>query len=96
MIDADGNESTWTDYTVDAKSQPGRILLHSRPSITLQETGAIVARYVAGYGNLDTNVPERIQLAILNLVSHYYENRGIGDAPASLRSAFVRERVVWF
>jgi uncharacterized phiE125 gp8 family phage protein len=89
-------EATWTDYTVDTKSEPGKIILHSLPSAALLESGAITVRFVAGYGNADTDVPDRIKQAILQLVAYWYESRAIGDVPKGIRDQFIGERVVWF
>lgn len=96
--DSDGVEHTLdaADYTVDADSQPGRVWIASEPSAELIESGGIVVRFVAGYGNADTAVPERIKHALLQLVAFLYENRGVGDVPGFIRSMFTRERVVWF
>jgi uncharacterized phiE125 gp8 family phage protein len=97
-IDEDGVESTWasTNYTVDIKSQPGKIILASTPSVTLQDTGGITVRFVAGYGATEASVPERIKQAVLQLVAFWYENREATDVPAYIRAMFTRERVVWF
>jgi uncharacterized phiE125 gp8 family phage protein len=89
-------EATWTDYSVDAKSEPGKIIFHSIPSTTLLESGAITVRFVAGYGAADTDVPDRIKQAILQLTAYWYEGRTIGDVPKGIRDQFIGERVVWF
>jgi uncharacterized phiE125 gp8 family phage protein len=101
-IDRAGVEATWTDYRVDTRSAPGAVLFNTLPGASLQETGAITVRFVAGYGAVDT-VPERIKNAILQLVAQWYENRSavnvgniINEMPLSSRQAFIAERVVWF
>lgn len=94
-LDEDGVEATWTDYTVDAKSEPGVLVFDSLPSVALADSGAVTVRFVAGYGT-EMDVPERIKNAILFLVAYWYENRNLGAVPASIRSMFVGERVVWF
>ena len=78
--DEDGNESTYSsdDYLVDAVSRPGRLKLKSSaswPSVTLQELNAVVVRFVAGYGDAASDVPEPIRQAILVQVGELYENR---------------------
>lgn len=87
-----GVEATWTDYVVDTNSEPGRILFNSLPSASLQETGAVTVRYVAGYGSSEASVPDSIKKAILALVSFWYENREITYVPVEIRKAFVAAR----
>jgi uncharacterized phiE125 gp8 family phage protein len=94
--DPNGVEATWTDYRVDTKSEPGKIIFTTLPGVSLQKTGAITVRFVAGYGTAGTNVPERINDSILSLVAYWYENRESHDVPANIKSAFIDERVVWF
>lgn len=94
--DEDGVEATWTDYVVDARSQPGRIHFNSTPGTTLLETGGIVVRYVAGYGAAATDVPQRIIEAIKSLVAYRYENRWSVEVPKEIKEIFTGERVIWF
>lgn len=101
--DSDNVQHTWTDYIVDADSEPGRIIFNTLPGDALRESGAIVVRFVAGYGDASEDVPNRIRRAILMLVGHYYENReavNVGNIvtvmPLSSKNAFLAERVVWF
>jgi uncharacterized phiE125 gp8 family phage protein len=92
----DGAEATWTDYTVDAKNEPGKLVFESLPGVALEESGAVTVRFVAGYGDTETAVPDRIKLALLMLVAHWYENRDVGDVPDGVKKMFIGERVVWF
>lgn len=96
--DENGVEAEWTDYSVDIKGEPGRIIFHSLPSVSLLESGGITIRFVAGYGPNDTDVPEPIKQAILQLVAYWYEGRGVGggDVPGGIRDQFIAHRVVWF
>jgi uncharacterized phiE125 gp8 family phage protein len=95
--DEDNVEAPWTDYRTDSKSEPGVILFNSLPDVALAESGAITVRFVAGYGNSETDVPERIKQAILFLVAYWYENREtVGEVPVGIRKMFMSERVVWF
>jgi uncharacterized phiE125 gp8 family phage protein len=89
-------ERTWTDYMVDHASEPGHILFRSYPTEQLLEEGAITVRFVAGYGDAATAVPERIKQAILMLAGHWYETRDMGGVPESIKRMFIGERVVWF
>lgn len=101
--DTNNIEATWTDYTVNARSEPGRIHFNSLPGVSLLESGGVVVRYVAGYGNSETSVPERLKQAILALVGHWYENREtvnvgniVNELPINAKQVFVSERVRWF
>ena len=78
--DEDAAESTLSssDYLVDTVSRPGRLKLKSSaswPSVTLQELNGIVVRFVAGYGDAASDVPDPIKQAILVQVGELYENR---------------------
>jgi len=95
-LEDDATEHTWTDYTVDAKSEPGVIVFEDLPGVTLEESGAVTVRFVAGYGLSEADVPDHIKLALMQLVSYWYETRMIGDVPAGIRSMFMQERVIWF
>ncbi len=94
--DENNVEATWTDYSVDARSEPGRIHFHSTPGTTLLESGGVVVRYVAGYGNTEADVPQRIKDAILALTAYRYENRESHVVPKEIKDAFIGERVMWF
>lgn len=94
--DSDNVEHTWTDYVVDTRSQPGKIIFDSFPSETLLESGAITVQFTAGYGSTAADVPERIKQAILMLAGHWYETRDMGGVPSSIKAMFMDERVVWF
>jgi uncharacterized phiE125 gp8 family phage protein len=95
-FDSDNAEHTFTDYVVDTRSEPGVIIFNSLPSATLQKSGAIVVRFVAGYGAAGSNVPERINNLILALTAYWYENRETHEVPAEIKKAFIAERAVWF
>lgn len=64
------------DYAVDTMSEPGRLsLLVDTPTAELANFGGVRISYKAGYGSLETSVPEPIRQAIRLLAAHYYENR---------------------
>lgn len=94
--DDDNAEATWTDYTVDTNSEPGVIHFNSFPGVTLRESGGVVVRFTAGYGNDGTAVPERFKQLMLQLIGHWYEHREGMSIPKEIREAFKAERVVWF
>jgi len=79
---------TASDYFVDDKSEPGRIILaygRTWPTITLRPANAVCVEFIAGYRDV-VEVPQRVKQAILLLVGHWYENR-----EASLTGAISRE-----
>lgn len=66
-----------TEYTVDTKTHPGRIVpAYGKvwPSTRYSIPNAVTVRFVAGYGAAD-DVPEGIRFAIKALVAHWYEQR---------------------
>jgi uncharacterized phiE125 gp8 family phage protein len=77
--DCDGTTYSMStdDYTVDTKSEPGRIVLEytgSWPSVTLHPVNPIDIEYVSGYGT-STNVPKIIKQAMLLIAGDLYKNR---------------------
>jgi uncharacterized phiE125 gp8 family phage protein len=95
-LDADNVEHTWTDYLVDARSDPGVIVFFTLPSDSLRESGAIAIRFVSGYGAAAASVPQRVIDAILGLIAYRYENREAPGVPAYIRESMMNERTVWF
>lgn len=66
-----------SDYFIDAKSEPGRIVLaygKSWPSMTLRPVNGVCVTFVAGESSL-TNISQEIKQAMLLLIGHWYENR---------------------
>jgi len=93
--DTSGDVQTWdsSKYRVDSKSQPGRITPTFDESWPAAQcvTGAVVVRFVAGYGDQSTNVPRDILQAMLMLIGHWYENREsvvIGTITGSVPQAY--------
>jgi len=67
-----------TSYYVDTYSQPGRVVLkadQSWPDEVLRPASGVIVRFVAGYGDEESEVPETTVQAIRLLVGHWYENR---------------------
>jgi uncharacterized phiE125 gp8 family phage protein len=93
------------NYVVDAKSEPGRVVLvpgKSWPSEELYPASSVVIRYTAGYGDPGA-VPVAIKQAILLLVGHWYENReaaAVGHTviqlPMTVDALLWPYRVWWF
>jgi uncharacterized phiE125 gp8 family phage protein len=81
-VDSAGDSNTLvegTDYDVDTLSEPGRIYPSYNkvwPSARLHEN-AITLIYKAGYGANASDVPKKYKQAMLLLITHWYENRGI-------------------
>ncbi len=102
-IDVNGVEQTLSAsvYDVDTDSEPARVRPahgESWPS-TRDDMNAVVVRFVAGYGNNATDVPETIRQAIKILVMHWFENPEltsplIKQAPMSVQSLLGNYRVL--
>lgn len=78
-LDNDGATQTLSTsiYSVDVKSEPGRITLaynQTLPSYRAIEN-SIAVTFVAGYGATGATVPEPIRHAMKLLVAHWYRNR---------------------
>mgnify|MGYP001382841310 CR=1 FL=1 len=77
-IDSDGATQTLSadDYHVDARSEPGRVVLRatsSWPAVDCQPN-AVVVTYVAGYGT-PSQVPQGIKTAIRWMIGHWFRHR---------------------
>ena len=78
--DDDGNTSTFaaSSYQVDAEGTPGRIALdfgETWPADMLQTVAGVRVRFVAGFGDAASDVPEDIIHAMKLMIGHWYENR---------------------
>lgn len=78
--DTDDTEATWDsgDYFVDVKSEPGRVALNWSevwPTTTLRPTNGVLVEFTAGYGDLASDVPQRVRQAMLLMIGHWYEHR---------------------
>lgn len=108
--DEDGDETEWaaSNYIVDTASTPGRVRFKSTgvsPTVTLQEINAVRVRFVAGYGDNTTDVPEIYRQAVKMLLGHYYENReallvaqglSLSELPLSVADLLGIDRGGWF
>lgn len=104
-IDEDGTTHTMSasDYLVDARAKPGRIVLKNSsnwPTDTLQEVGAVTIRFDAGFGEA-ADVPKIFKQILLLQIAHWYENRetvivGAGlttnDVPFGVKSLLANVR----
>lgn len=94
-FDVNDNETTFYDsgntasLETDTISEPGRIHL-TYGTIwpgNLRRMNAVRIQYQAGYGATSDTVPGPIKVAIAELVTHYYENRGDSkEAPPSVEA----------
>jgi uncharacterized phiE125 gp8 family phage protein len=74
-------------YTVDAASQPARILFGCIPPIALRAINAVSIAFDAGYGATADDVPAPVREAILEITAELYVHRGDGPeevSPAAL------------
>ncbi|NTU67971.1 MAG: hypothetical protein HGB02_03715 [Chlorobiaceae bacterium] len=80
--DSNGDQQTASAdlYQVDIKAEPGRIKLEPGsqwPAVGVGYSEPVMVKFVAGYGDASTDVPQKIKQAIIALVVHWYDN-GIG------------------
>lgn len=82
--DSDGvlQTSDSADYLLDNKSNPPVLVpAYSTNWPSTRDIGnAVNVRFVAGFGDVASDVPPRIVQAILLTVGHWYENRGASGA----------------
>lgn len=86
-------------YSVDAISEPGRLVLNSGyswPSDELVVVNGFNVRFVAGYGAAAA-VPQTIRHAILLMVGFWYEFReAVGEVPKGIVDLLTLERMRGF
>ncbi|MHB2265909.1 head-tail connector protein [Aliihoeflea sp. PC F10.4] len=81
VFGADG-EGTLVDpahYTADGVSRPARIVFR-RPPTPGAALNGIEIDYIAGHGEAGADVPDLLKRAMLMLVAHWYEFRGVVGA----------------
>lgn len=80
-IDINGDSQTLTandDYHVDIYGEPPQIEPNdSWPSTLAGQPNEVTIRYVAGFGAVAANVPERIRQALIAIVIDMYEHPGL-------------------
>jgi hypothetical protein len=85
-------------YFVDTANTPPRIVLRDGQSwpTGLRAANGLEIQYVAGYGSNDTDVPEPIRLAIMQIITANYENRGDEEAkmPSMVNSLIAPYKVL--
>lgn len=78
----DDNDTATTmsasDYQVDTVSKPARLALRNGrvwPATVLRPVNGIEIKFVAGFGDNESSVPQAVRQGILKLCVHLYENR---------------------
>ena len=76
-FDIDGNIQTIdsSKYIVDKNSNPCRVQFIDLPSTIKNQINAMQIKFTCGYGDLASDVPDDIKLAMKFIIGHYYENR---------------------
>jgi uncharacterized phiE125 gp8 family phage protein len=65
------------DYEVDTVAVPGRLVLSAAVPIAARQINGIEIEVTAGYGASSIDVPAALRQAIMMLVAHWYEHRGV-------------------
>jgi uncharacterized phiE125 gp8 family phage protein len=98
--DTANTETSWdlSNLLIVTDTEPGRITLAygiTYPSTTLREMNSVVIRYVAGYGDAASDVPENVKDAIHLYCAYRYENRTaeIESVPVQFYDLLRPERV---
>jgi len=76
-FDIDGNIQTIdsSKYIVDKNSNPCRVQFTDLPSTIKNQINAMQIKFTCGHGDLASDVPDDIKLAMKFIIGHYYENR---------------------
>lgn len=98
VTDDDGTETTvdsdW--YTVDTRSEPGRVFLNTEYVWPFhRELAGFRIRFVAGWASED-EVPVEIGQAILKIASEMYMNRELQEIPKTIGSLIQPYKVYWY
>jgi uncharacterized phiE125 gp8 family phage protein len=90
VLDAAGNRiaQNLSDFIINATSVPPTVRTKAEPLASGACEGGIQVEAVFGYGNTAASVPQPLRTAVLMVVAHYYETRGLGDGtlPAAVRT----------
>jgi len=90
-IDSTTTENTMsdTDYIVDTRNEPGKIVLgygKSWPSFTPAPVNAVIIRYICGYGGVSSIIPKTFIHAMLVHVGYMYKYRDVEIPKADMDS----------
>ena len=98
--DTNNEQQTWSsdEYEEDIYSHPARIAEthgYNYPS-TYSRLNAVEIKFIAGYGDDATDVPETITQAMYLLLGHWYENReATTDGRPILTVPMAYEKLIW-
>lgn len=86
-----------TEYFVDTKSEPGRLMpTYGKLWPSARKTiNAITVRFVAGYGDKPTDVPDPIRTWLKQAVAHFYANREATQLPPSFLWSLASYKAAW-
>ena len=80
VYDAEGDPTVVSedDYEVDTVAVPGRLVLSGLAPVTVgKAVNGIEIDVTAGYGPSSVDVPAPLRQAVMMLVAHWYEHRGV-------------------
>lgn len=89
---------TATDYFVDDKSEPGRVVLaygKTWPTTTLRPANGVVVEFVAGYGAAAASVPKKVIQAMLLLIGHWFKQREATAENVPKEIEFAVKSLLW-
>jgi len=77
-------------YNVDlSQNSPGRVKLRTGYNWPIhRDFASFIVEFKGGYGDAATDVPDALKQAILQLLSHLYENREAEEIPKGLKALF--------
>ncbi|WP_306118135.1 MULTISPECIES: phage head-tail connector protein [unclassified Roseitalea] len=98
VYDADGNPAVLdgAQYTLDVMRRPARLGLE--PGAVPSRSNGIEIDFVAGFGDTGADVPDTLRRAVLCLLAHWYEFRGVysaRDQPVSVPMIYARLTRSW-
>jgi len=79
IYDRNGEPATVSteDYQVDAISVPGRLILYAIVPLAERTINGIEIDVTAGYGASSVDVPSPLRRAMMMLIAHWFEHRGV-------------------
>ncbi|WP_424981799.1 head-tail connector protein [Maritalea sp. S77] len=79
LFDAEGAETSWPLAEVTQDKHSGKCTIFLAPTSTsvprLRDYDAVEITYRTGFGDVASDVPEDLRLAMLRLIGHWYEHR---------------------
>ncbi len=83
-------------YNVDqSENSKGRVKLRTGYNWPIhREFASFLLEFKAGYGDSDTDVPEALNEAILQLIGHLYNNREAEEIPKGIKAMFWQFKIL--